>query len=83
MPGHQPPHQHGLQRYTAMISSVPAIDMAPFGTYPSCLAARLNGPKTVRGLSQFEAYGKYAEFIVGDCGEGESVKIGPIGNALK
>ena len=45
MPGHQHPHRHGGQRYTTETSPIPAIDKAPFGTYPSYLAARLDGLK--------------------------------------
>ena len=70
MPGHQPPHQYGGQRYTTMIPSAPAIDISPIGRFPSYLAVRLGGLKTARGLSQFEACGKYAEFVEGD-GDGD------------
>ena len=68
MPERQPPHQYGGQRYTTMTLSIPTIDIAPFGKlipaigkFPSYLAARLDGLKTARGLSEFEACGKYAE----------------------
>ena len=73
MPGHQPPHQHGGKRYTAMILPILTTDISPFGTYLSYLAARLSGLKTARGLSQFEAYGKYAEFVEGDGDGGRSL----------
>ena len=49
-----------------MISSTPTIEIAPFCTYLSYLASRLDGRKTARGLSQFEAHGKYGEFTEGD-----------------
>ena len=82
MPGYQLPHQHGGQRYATMALLVPAIDVAPFGTFPSYLAARLDGLKTARGLSQLEAYGRYAEFVEGDGDGDEPVEIGPIGSVV-
>ena len=65
-----------------MSPPVLAIDMASFGAFPSYLAARLDGLKTARGLIQFEACGKYAEFAEGDNDGDESVEIGPIGNVV-
>ena len=66
-----------------MISPISTIDIAPFGAYSSYLASRLGGLKTARGLNQFEAYGKYTEFSVGDGDGEESMDIGSIGNAMK
>ena len=54
MPGQ--PHR-GI-RYITMFLSFPTTDIAPFGTYPNYLAARLDCLKTARGHSQFEAYCK-------------------------
>ena len=75
MPGHQPPHQHGGQRNTTIILST-------YSTYPSYLAARLDGLKTAFGLSQIEAYGKYAKLVENDGDGDESVEIGTTGNVV-
>ena len=82
MPGHQPPHPHDGQRYTTIITFIPTTDKTPFGTFPSYLVARLDVLKTTRGISQFEAYGKYAEFVEGDGDGDEPEEIGPIGSAV-
>ena len=65
-----------------MVSSILTIDIAPFGTYPSYLAARLGGLKAVCRLSQLEAYGKFAKSVEDDGDRDESVEIGPIGNVV-
>ena len=65
-----------------MIPSIPTIGTAPFGSYPAYLAARLDGAKTTHGLSQYEAYGKNANFVEGDSDGDESMDIGPIGNVV-
>ena len=58
-----------------MTASIPAIDIASFGTYPAYLASLLDGLKTALGLSKFEVYGKNADFVEGD-GDGDgSVEI--------
>ena len=44
---------------------------------PGYLAALLGGLKTAHGLSQFEAYGKYAEFVEGDGDGDKSVQSVP------
>ena len=82
MPRHQPPYLHGWQRYTTVIAPITTNDIAPFGTYPSYLAARLEGLKAARGLSRFEAYVKYADLVEGDGDGDETAKIGPIGNVV-
>ena len=66
-----------------MTPSTPAIDKAPFGTYPADLAARLDGLKTTHSPSQYKVCGKNANFVEGDGDGDESVVIGPIGNTLK
>ena len=53
LPGRRPRHQQSAKYYT-MASSTPITDIAPFGTYPGYLAARLGGLKTALGLSQYE-----------------------------
>ena len=58
-----------------MALSIPTIDIALFGTYPSYLATQLGGLRTARGLIMFGAYGKYAEFVESDGGGDESMKI--------
>ena len=65
-----------------MIPSITTTDIAPFGPYSSHLASRLGGLKTAHELSQFEAYGKYAEFIEGDGDRDESVRNEPIGSVV-
>ena len=62
-----------------MASPIPIIAIASFGTYSSYLAARLDSPKAMHGLSQYEVYGKNASFVEGDGDGNGAVEIGPIG----
>ena len=65
-----------------MTSPTSIIDIAPFGTYPAYLAARLGGLKTTLGLNQLEVDGTNARFVQEHGGGGETVEIGPIGHVV-